>query len=57
VAETVLRLLAVWAGAHGAKIRTGERIAKYASTVDAAKVLGAVLAGEVPEYAASLARS
>jgi len=59
VAETVLRLLAVWAGAYETKIRVEkeEHLAVYASSEDAAKVLRAVLMGEVIEYAVSLARS
>jgi len=57
VAETVLRLLAVWAGAYGAEIRTEEYRAVYSSAEDAAKVLRALLTGEVLEYATSLARS
>gem|GEM_PF-6059086 len=58
VAEAVLRLLATWAGAYGAKIRAiGKGAVVYASSRDAVRVLGAVLAGEVLEYAASLAKS
>jgi len=58
VAKAVLRLLAVWAGAYGARTRgMGEREAVYASTVDVTKILGAVLAGEVLEYATALAKS
>jgi len=59
VAEAVLRLLAVWVGAYGAEIRVRKEkgMAYFASSKDAAKVLGAVLTGEVLEYATSLARS
>jgi len=59
VAEAVLRLLAVWAGAYEAEIRVKKRenFARYASSEDAAKVLGAVLKGDVLEYAMSLAKS
>jgi len=58
VAETVLRLLAVWAGVYGARTRViGEREAVHSSAEDAARVLGAVLKGEVLKYAESLAMS
>jgi len=59
VAEVVLRLLAVWAGAYGAEIRVEKEKGKamFAHVEDAAKVLEAVLKGEVLEYATSLARS
>jgi len=57
VAEVVLRLLVTWAGAYGAEIRTMERMAVYSSAKDAARVLGALLKGEVLERAMTLARS
>jgi len=59
VAEAALRLLAVWAGAYGAGIRVKEREhkAEYASSKDAARVLNALLTGEVLERAMTLARS
>jgi len=59
VAEAVLRLLAVWAGAYGAEIRTEEEkgMAVYAGVEDAARVLGAVLKGDVLKRAESLAMS
>jgi len=57
VAEAVLRLLAVWAGAYGAEIRREEGMAVYASSEDAAKVLKAVLKDDVLKYAESLAKS
>jgi len=57
VAEAVLRLLAVWAGAYRAEIRVEERRAMFASSKDAAKVLRSVLKGDVLEYATALAKS
>jgi len=58
VAEAVLRLLAVWAGAYGAEIRViNEQEAVYASSKDAARVLGAVFKGEVLDRAIVLAKS
>jgi len=58
VAEAVLRLLAVWAGAYGARTRViGVRAAVYSSSEDATRVLGAVLTGEVLKYATALAKS
>jgi len=57
VAEAVLRLLAVWAGAYGAEIRAKKHETVYTSAEDAAKVLKAIFTGEVLEYATSLAKS
>jgi len=58
VAEAVLRLLAVWAGAYGARTRMiGKGAVVYASSEDAAKVLRTVLRGDVLEYATALAKS
>jgi len=58
VAKAVLHLLAVWAGAYGAVARViNEREVVFASPEDAAKVLRAILVGEVLEYAMSLAMS
>jgi len=46
VAEAVLHLLAVWAGAYGAEMRVfNESKVVYASVEDAARVLGAVFKG------------
>jgi len=57
VADTVLHLLKVWAGAYEAEIRVKERAAMYSSAEDAAKVLRALLTGDVLGHAISLAKS
>ena len=57
VAETVLHLLKVWAGAYEAEIRVKERAAMYSSAEDVAKVLRALLTGDVLGHAISLAKS
>jgi len=58
VAEAVLRLLAVWAGAYGTVPRVmNERATVYANSEDATRVLKALFVGDVLECAVSLARS
>jgi len=57
VAKVILHLLAVWAGAYGAGIRTEERVAVFANSEDAARVLKAILTDDVLERAKSLAMS
>jgi len=57
VAVAMLRLLATWAGAYGAKTRVRKGMAEYTRAEDVEKVLKAVLTGETLEFAQSLARS
>jgi len=57
VAEAVLHLLNVWAGAYGTKIRAEEGKAMFASSKDAAGVLKALLTSEALEYATALVKS
>jgi len=57
VAVAVLSLLAVWAGAYGAKVKVRGNMAEYTSVSDVEKVLRAVLVGEALEFASSLVKS
>jgi len=57
VAEAVLRLLAVWAGAYGAKVKVRGNMAEYTNVSDVEEVLRAVLVGKALEFASSLVKS